>query len=73
MSFRTFFLSNNKNTLKKMSKIKEYVFLGNKILEYPDGTFLSTKIVHGEVESKQCSTLKQAQSFIQKHPQENGL
>ena len=54
-----------------MSKIKEYVFLGNKILEY--GTFLSTKIVHGEVESKQCSTLKQAQSFIQKHPQENGL
>lgn len=47
-----------------MSKVKEHVFRGNKILEYPDGTFLSTKIVHGEVESKQCATLKQAQSFI---------
>ena len=60
-------MKNNKNTLKKMIKVKEHIFHGNKILEYSDGTFLSTKIVHGEVESKQCDTFKQAQFFIQKH------
>jgi hypothetical protein len=47
-----------------MSKTKEHVFLENKILEYPDGTFLSTKLVHGEIQSKQCATLSQAKSFI---------
>ena len=44
--------------------MKEHVYCNNKIIEYDDGTFLSTKIVGGEVHSKTCKTLDGAKAFI---------
>lgn len=44
--------------------MKEHVYHNNKIIEYDDGTFLSTKIVGGEVQSKTCKTLDGAKAFI---------
>lgn len=43
---------------------KEHIYKGNKILEYEDGSFLATKIVEGEVDSKTVKSLKQAKAFI---------
>lgn len=76
LRFRTFLLSNNKNTLKKMSKVKEHVFHGNKILEYPNGTFTATKFPSdnpdNDIISKDCKSLPEAKAFIrgEQHPRE---
>ena len=47
---------------------KEHVYYGNKIIEYPDGTFLSTKYVNGEVQSNVCKTLGAAKQYIHRKP-----
>lgn len=44
--------------------MKEHIYHNNKIIEYDDGTFLSTKNVGGEVQSKSCKTLDGAKAFI---------
>lgn len=51
-----------------MSKVKEHVFRGNKILEYPDGTFTATKFLSNnpdnDIISKDCKSLPEAKAFI---------
>lgn len=51
-----------------MSKVKEHVFHGNKILEYPDGTFTATKFLSNnpdnDIISKDCKSLPEAKAFI---------
>lgn len=44
--------------------MKEHIYYNNKIIEYDDGRFLSTKIVGGEVQSKACKSLDAAKAFI---------
>lgn len=44
--------------------MKEHVYHNNKIIEYEDGRFLSTKIIGGEVQSKTCKSLDAAKAFI---------
>lgn len=45
---------------------KEIIYNGNKIIAYSDGTFLSTKLVGGEVATKDCRSLDEAKAFIRK-------
>lgn len=44
--------------------MKEHVYYNNKIVEYDDGRFLSTKIIGEEVQSKTCKSLDAAKAFI---------
>lgn len=59
-----------------MSKVKEHVFHGNKILEYPNGTFTATKFPSdnpdNDIISKDCKSLPEAKAFIrgEQHPRE---
>lgn len=41
-----------------------HIYKGNMIFEYEDGSFLATKDVNGEVDSKTVKTLKQAKAYI---------
>lgn len=43
---------------------KEHIYRGNKIIEYPDGTFLTTKTKGGDIQSRYCSSLEEARHFI---------
>lgn len=45
---------------------KEHIYYGNKILEFPDGSFLSTKMVDGEIQEKTCFSISEAKAFIRK-------
>ena len=45
---------------------KEHIYYGNKILEFPDGSFLSTKMVDGEIQEKACFSMNEAKAFIRK-------
>lgn len=47
-------------------EVKEHIYKGNKILEYPDGTFLATWLNEDEeVMSLTCSSLEVAQKVIE--------
>lgn len=46
--------------------IKEHIYYRNKILEFPDGSFLSTKMVGGEIQEKACFSMSEAKAFIRK-------
>ena len=45
---------------------KEHIYYGNKILECHDGSFLSTKMVDGEIQEKTCFSMSEAKAFIRK-------
>lgn len=46
-------------------EVKEHIYRGNKILEYPDGTFLATWLDEDEGPvSLTCSSLEVAQKVI---------
>lgn len=53
-------------------EVKEHIYCRNKILEYPDGKFLATKSVKGEILSEECPSLDAAKAFIRKKPKGKG-
>lgn len=48
----------------KRNIISEYNYCDSKIIEYSDRTFLATKLVDGDIVTKECSSLLQAKNFI---------
>ena len=60
-------METSKNIQSPETETKEYVYRGNKIIRYPDGTFLATVIKDGDVLTKTCPSLSHARRWIMKH------
>ena len=54
--------------ISKIVPIYEHIYLGNKIIEYSDGSFLATKMVEGEIVSNKTLSLLRAKNFIDEKP-----